>query len=78
MIGASNEPTKRGYRAVQTLLRDGFAGQIYPIHPRASAVQGLRAYPDLASVPGPRGSGSRLHGRGYRAGHHRAVRPQGR
>lgn len=53
VIGASNEPTKRGYRAVQTLLKDGFAGRIYPIHPRAAEIQGLRAYPDLASVPGP-------------------------
>ena len=51
IIGASNEPTKRGYRAVQTLLKDRFAGRIYPIHPRATEVQGLRAYPDLASVP---------------------------
>lgn len=53
VIGASNEPTKRGYRAVQTLLEDRFAGRIYPIHPRATEIQGLRAYPDLASVPGP-------------------------
>ena len=53
VIGASNEPTKRGYRAVQTLLKDRFAGRIYPIHPRATEVQGLRAYPDLASVPEP-------------------------
>jgi acyl-CoA synthetase (NDP forming) len=53
VIGASNEPTKRGFRAVQTLLKDGFAGSIYPINPRGSEVQGLRAYPDLAAVPGP-------------------------
>ena len=52
VIGASTEPTKRGYRAVQSLLKDCFAGRIYPIHPRAAEVQGLRAYPDLASVPG--------------------------
>ena len=53
VIGASNEPTKRGYRAVQTLLKDHFAGRIYPINPRASEIQGLRAYPDVASVPEP-------------------------
>jgi len=53
VIGASNEPTKRGYRALQTLAKDGFAGDIYPINPRAAEIQGLRAYPDLASVPGP-------------------------
>jgi len=53
VIGASDERTKRGYRAVQTLLKDGFAGRIYPINPRSSEIQGLRAYPDLASVPGP-------------------------
>jgi len=53
VIGASNEPTKRGYRAVQTLINDRFGGRIYPINPRAAAIQGLPAYPDLASVPGP-------------------------
>lgn len=53
VIGASNEPTKRGYRAVETLLKDCYTGHIYPIHPRATEVQGLRAYPDLVSAPGP-------------------------
>jgi len=41
VIGASNEPTKRGFRAVQTLLKDRFAGRIYPIHPRAAEVLGI-------------------------------------
>src|SRR5262249_52382195 len=28
-------------------------GTIHPINPRAAEIQGLRAYPDLAAVPGP-------------------------
>ncbi len=33
-------------------LRDfGFPGTIYPIHPNAAEIEGLRAYPDLARVP---------------------------
>ncbi|MEE4014639.1 acetate--CoA ligase family protein [Roseibium sp. FZY0029] len=30
----------------------GFAGEIWPVHPKKPAVGGLPAYPDLASLPG--------------------------
>lgn len=52
VIGASNDPTKRGYQAVKQLQADGFARPIYPINPKAPEILGLTAYPSLDAVPG--------------------------
>jgi acetyltransferase len=53
VIGASNDPTKRGYQAIKKLLADGFDGPIYPINPKAPEILGLRAYPAVTEVEGP-------------------------
>ena len=52
VIGASNDPTKRGYQAIRTLLADGFPGAIYPIHPRATEILGLQAHRTVLDVEG--------------------------
>jgi len=51
VVGASKEPGKRGYRAVEILLRDGYQGIVVPINPRETEILGQRCYPDLASIP---------------------------
>ena len=51
IIGASKDPTKRGFRAIQTLLQEKFAGAIFPINPKESEILGLPCHPDLAAVP---------------------------
>ena len=53
IFGASDDPGRIGGRPLAYYLRGGFAGPVYPINPRRASVQGLTAYPDLASVPGP-------------------------
>ena len=53
LIGASADPTRTSGRAQRYLKRHGFAGAVYPINPNSAEVQGERAYPDLAAVPGP-------------------------
>ncbi|HPF59308.1 MAG TPA: acetate--CoA ligase family protein [Candidatus Competibacteraceae bacterium] len=53
IIGASLDPAKRGYRALAGLLNDGYAGKIYPIHPKLEAIMGLKAYPSIEQVPEP-------------------------
>jgi acetate---CoA ligase (ADP-forming) len=53
IVGASADPTKRGFRAIQKLLEDGFQGAIYPVNPKASEILGVRAYASLAQIPGP-------------------------
>ncbi|HSF48942.1 MAG TPA: acetate--CoA ligase family protein [Burkholderiales bacterium] len=51
IIGASDNPNKVGGRPVDYLKRFGFQGPIYPINPARESVQGVRCYPDLASLP---------------------------
>lgn len=53
IIGASLDPTKRGYKALVGLLGDGYAGKIYPIHPKLEEIMGLKAYPSIEQVPEP-------------------------
>lgn len=51
IIGASRDPSKRGARAIATLLDSKFTGRIVPINPRESEILSLPCYPDLVSVP---------------------------
>jgi len=51
VVGASCDPTRIGGRPIQYALAARFAGQIYPVNPNHAQVQGLKAYPDLCSIP---------------------------
>jgi len=51
IVGASRDPTKRGFRSIQKLIEDGFAGEIYPVNPKESEILGRVAYPTLAAIP---------------------------
>ncbi|THF67171.1 CoA-binding protein [Pseudothauera nasutitermitis] len=53
IIGASADPTKRGYKAMVGLIKGHYAGAIYPVHPKLAEVLGVRAYPSLDALPGP-------------------------
>jgi predicted CoA-binding protein len=49
VIGASNDRTKYGNRAVRAYRADGW--DVYPVHPTAGAIEGLRAYPSIEAIP---------------------------
>ena len=49
VAGASNDPSKYGNKVVTTLVEAGF--EVFPVNPREESIEGLVAYPDLASVP---------------------------
>jgi acyl-CoA synthetase (NDP forming) len=51
VIGASDDPDKIGGRPIAFMQRFGFKGTILPVNPSRSTVQGLTAYPDIASLP---------------------------
>lgn len=51
LYGASDDTSKMGGRPVQFLKRSGFAGRVYPINPKRDEIQGLKAYPSIASLP---------------------------
>lgn len=53
IIGASNDPQKRGYQAIKQLLADRFPGSIYPVNPKASEILGLRSYASILDVEDP-------------------------
>ena len=50
LIGASENPNKIGGRPLLYLQRFGYRGRLYPINPNRAEVQGVRSYPDLASL----------------------------
>jgi len=52
VIGASDDASRIGGRPIHYMRLAGFEGPIYPVNPRYSAVQGIPAYPDIASVEG--------------------------
>ena len=49
ILGASRDRRKYGNKAVRAHLQQGF--EVFPVNPHASEVEGLKALPDLASVP---------------------------
>ncbi|PLP98188.1 acetate--CoA ligase family protein [Cupriavidus pauculus] len=51
VIGASADPNKTAGRPVSYLTRHGFAGEIYPVNPKVDAIDGIRCYPDIGSLP---------------------------
>lgn len=51
VIGASRDPKNIGGRVLKNMIDAGFRGTIYPINPKAEEIQGLRAYPSVASLP---------------------------
>jgi acetate---CoA ligase (ADP-forming) len=51
IIGASADATKTAGRPVSYLVKHGFAGDIYPVNPKASRIGELACYPDVASLP---------------------------
>ncbi len=52
IVGASTKELSIGNVIIKNLQRFGYKGKIYPIHPSAPEVRGLKAYKSLADVPG--------------------------
>lgn len=52
VIGASGDATRIGGRPVAMLKSMGYRGELHPINPNRDEVQGLKAYPSIADVPG--------------------------
>ena len=53
VVGASSDPTKFGYMTLDSIIKGGYEGKIYPINPKGGELFGLTAYPSLKDVPGP-------------------------
>ena len=51
VVGASQNPASLGNAIFRHILRGHFKGAVYPVNLKARAVEGVRAYPSLASLP---------------------------
>lgn len=51
VIGASNDRSKYGNRAVRAYLRQGWT--VYPVNPREPKVEGLATFADIEAIPVP-------------------------
>jgi acetyltransferase len=51
LIGASRKPGSVGAALARNLLGSGFEGPVMPVNPRYEAIEGVLAYPDVASLP---------------------------
>jgi acyl-CoA synthetase (NDP forming)/GNAT superfamily N-acetyltransferase len=51
VIGAGRAQGNMGHQVLRALLDGGFAGAVYPVHPSAYAIHGVRAYPTVLDVP---------------------------
>ena len=49
ILGASRDRTKFGNKSVRAHLQQGY--EVFPVNPHGGTIEGLLAYPDLASVP---------------------------
>lgn len=53
VLGASTKDTAIANTFIRRMKDFGYSGQVYPIHPKASEVEGMKAYPSLAETPEP-------------------------
>lgn len=53
VVGASRQANTIGHQIVSNLVAHGFTGAVYPVNPRATAVNSMHAWPDLSSLPSP-------------------------
>jgi acyl-CoA synthetase (NDP forming) len=51
IVGASNNPMRANYYLLSNLLKLGFKGRIYPVHPSEKEIQGVKAYPAVKNIP---------------------------
>jgi acetate---CoA ligase (ADP-forming) len=51
VIGASRSPTHIGGAIFRNLWKTGFSGALYPVHPEAVEIDGVKAYRTIADVP---------------------------
>jgi uncharacterized protein len=49
IIGASANPEKFGNKAVRAFVQQGWT--VYPINPKESTIEGLKAYPSVRDIP---------------------------
>ncbi|EHR51958.1 acyl-CoA synthetase (NDP forming) [Saccharomonospora marina XMU15] len=52
VVGASDQEGKIGNSVMKNLVNGGYAGEIYPINPKAEEILGHKAYASVSDIPG--------------------------
>jgi len=50
IVGASRKKGKVGYEILHHMVSSGFEGQVWPVNRSSEEIEGLKCYPDLASI----------------------------
>lgn len=51
VVGANNNPTKMGTIQALSILKDGYRGKVFPVHPKEKQVLGCKAYASVEDLP---------------------------
>ena len=51
IVGASKDEWKSGGMFINSMLKDGYQGKIYPINRKESEIMGLKCYPNVGEIP---------------------------
>ena len=51
VVGASSSTVSGGNRFIRNLRAFGYQGPIYPVHPEAAEIEGLKVFPSLGALP---------------------------
>ncbi len=52
VVGASRDPESVGGKVFRNLLYTNFSGAVFPVNPKAVAVNGVLSYPTVTDIPG--------------------------
>jgi acyl-CoA synthetase (NDP forming) len=52
IVGASKDELKSGGMFINSMLKDGYRGMIYPVNRKEAEIMGLKCYPTLGDIPG--------------------------
>ena len=52
-VGAGNNPMKMGTLQALSIIKDGYQGKFYPVHPTDKVVLGHKAYASALDLPEP-------------------------
>lgn len=50
IIGASRQKGKVGYEILINMVKGGYKGKVYPVNNKTPDIEGIKCYPDLASI----------------------------
>jgi acetate---CoA ligase (ADP-forming) len=53
VVGVSDDVARPGSQAVRALLRNGYAGTIFPVNPKYGEFEGMKCYPSVVAIPEP-------------------------